>query len=354
MHTTVGNDTMQIGVNPNGSTNSGAFVLIDSNHFNLSNRSPATLHTNPTFYVYSSDSGQANDFIYLQHNQTDSVINSGNGDLTFQIATAEKFRISTSYSIFGTTASSSTATPVVLSLGGTYASNAAGNKANVKFRIYDDGAYYGFGVSASRLEYQVPGNTDVHSFYTTCNTTAALQLEISTNYAKFSATSMQLSIGTSTLNGRLAIVSGTTAADGIYWGTDVTLYRSGTDNLKTDDKLDINKRVLTGVTNPTISGNAFTPNCDDGNMAYVEDNSGATLTISNHSGTPSNGQKLIIRIKNTHGSTALTLAFGTNYITAHFTLAQVTAGKTTYLGFIYNSTATAKWDLVAVTENVTH
>ena len=55
----------------------------------------------------------------------------------------------------GSNASTPTATPDAISLGGTY-SNAAG--ANPKLRLYDDGAYvYGLGVSNAQFDFVVPG-----------------------------------------------------------------------------------------------------------------------------------------------------------------------------------------------------
>ena len=63
----------------------------------------------------------------------------------------------------GTTTSTSTATPQVLSLGGTY-SNSAG--ANPKIRLYDDGAggIYGIGVSGGQTDYLNP-TSSAHVFY---------------------------------------------------------------------------------------------------------------------------------------------------------------------------------------------
>ena len=94
MHTVTGNDTFQVGVTP-GASNSGAFCLIHTSHFAVANRSPTTLHTDPTFYVYSADSGQAADYIRLYHDQTDGKIDVGNGLLRLA-ATGEVFTQSVS------------------------------------------------------------------------------------------------------------------------------------------------------------------------------------------------------------------------------------------------------------------
>ena len=60
---------------------SSSFALMHRYHFGLSTRCPSVTHADPTFYVYSMDSTQANDFVRMSHDQTDGVIESGNGDL---------------------------------------------------------------------------------------------------------------------------------------------------------------------------------------------------------------------------------------------------------------------------------
>lgn len=60
---------------------SSSFALMHRHHFGLSTRCPSVTHADPTFYVYSMDSTQANDFVRMSHDRTDGVIESGNGDL---------------------------------------------------------------------------------------------------------------------------------------------------------------------------------------------------------------------------------------------------------------------------------
>lgn len=66
----------------------------------------------------------------------------------------------------GTSTSSAVATPVYMDLGGTYGNNTPGTTGNLKWLMYNDGssAKYGIGMSASRMEYQVPSGS-VFSFY---------------------------------------------------------------------------------------------------------------------------------------------------------------------------------------------
>lgn len=74
----------------------------------------------------------------------------------------------------------------------------------------------------------------------------------------------------------------------------------------------------------------------------------AAAELKTPSGTPVNGQKLIIRIKDNGTPRALTYSAG--YRAIGVTLpATTTASKEIYLGCIYNSAST-KWEVVAVAE----
>lgn len=71
----------------------------------------------------------------------------------------------------GSTASAATATPVVLSLGGTYSTSAG---ANPKLKLWDSGGlHYGLGVSAGQLDYMVPTG-DGHSFWSGASEVASV------------------------------------------------------------------------------------------------------------------------------------------------------------------------------------
>lgn len=68
------------------------------------------------------------------------------------------------------------------------------------------------------------------------------------------------------------------------------------------------------------------------------------LTLANPTGTFTEGQALMVRIKD--NGTARTIAFDTNYRAIGVTLPTTTViSKTMYLGIIYNSTD-AKWDVI--------
>lgn len=73
-----------------------------------------------------------------------------------------------------------------------------------------------------------------------------------------------------------------------------------------------------------------------------------TSFTTNLSGTPVNGQKLIIRIQDS--GSGQTIAWGASFEDAGGTLpTSITAGKKAYVGLIYNS-ADSKWDCVAAVE----
>jgi hypothetical protein len=78
--TTTGNETFQIAPSV-AAGRSAAVVICNQSDVGVANRSPATAHVDPTFYVYSSDGTQALDYVRISHNQTDAVIESGAGNL---------------------------------------------------------------------------------------------------------------------------------------------------------------------------------------------------------------------------------------------------------------------------------
>lgn len=109
-----------------------------------------------------------------------------------------------------------------------------------------------------------------------------------------------------------------------------------------------NKRVAERVT--TIADSATpTPSADTDDM-YIITGLTQTATFGAPAGTPTQGQKIVIRIKD--NGTARTLAWNAIYrASSDLSLPTATvAGKTMYLGFIYNSTD-SKWDLLSRMNN---
>lgn len=121
-------------------------------------------------------------------------------------------------------------------------------------------------------------------------------------------------------------------------------------NPPTDDYDAVNKKYVDDKTTTrigtTTSSSAPTPDADSDDQYNVTAlATGATFGAP--TGTPTDGQKLVIRVKD--NGTAQTLAYNSIYRAIGMTLPTVTvASKTLYLGLIYNA-ADTKWDIVAVT-----
>ena len=110
-----------------------------------------------------------------------------------------------------------------------------------------------------------------------------------------------------------------------------------------------NKRVTPRVT--AITTNFATPTINTDNCDFV-DISGISTAITNMttnlSGTPTNGQKLTVRLKDDGTGRAIT--WGTAFASRGGTLPTTTvASKMTTVGFIYN-TASSLWGCVAVAQ----
>lgn len=104
----------------------------------------------------------------------------------------------------------------------------------------------------------------------------------------------------------------------------------------------VTPRVVTLSTNTT-----FTPDSDNGDISIMNMTATAgTVTIAAPTGTPTDGQKHIIRLKTTN---AQTYSFNATYaFSTTVTAPTATTGtKTDYIGIIWNATNT-KWDVVAV------
>jgi hypothetical protein len=126
--------------------------------------------------------------------------------------------------------------------------------------------------------------------------------------------------------------------------TDTLVGRATTDTLT-------NKRVTPRVGTVTTTG-TVTPTGDSSDQYEVI--ATGTLTIAAPSGTPTDGQKLMLRIKNNGTVTAQTITWTTTsgaYLVIGVTLPTVTPSNATtgvaYVGCAYNSADTF-WDVLAV------
>lgn len=108
-----------------------------------------------------------------------------------------------------------------------------------------------------------------------------------------------------------------------------------------------NKRIDPRV----VSGTSYTTSTtidSDATDLYVITAQAGALLFNNPSGTPVQGQKLMVRIKD--NGTARALTYGSQFRAIGTALPTTTViSKTLYMGFIYNSTDT-KWDLVAAAQ----
>lgn len=109
----------------------------------------------------------------------------------------------------------------------------------------------------------------------------------------------------------------------------------------------INPRIVTAASYTTDTGTALdVSTCDEFDVTAQA----GALKLNNPGGTPVNGQKLIVRIKD--NGTARALTYDTQFrASSDLALPTTTVlGKTLYMGFIYNS-ADSKWDLLALLNN---
>jgi hypothetical protein len=107
-----------------------------------------------------------------------------------------------------------------------------------------------------------------------------------------------------------------------------------------------NKRITPRV-NTVASAATITPTTDLSDM-YTVTALATNATIAAPTGTPTDGQRLLLRIED--NGTARTLTWNATYRVIGVTLPTTTvANKTLYIGCIYNATDTF-WDVVAETE----
>ena len=143
-----------------------------------------------------------------------------------------------------------------------------------------------------------------------------------------------------------------TAAGSLVWGTTSQILTSGNGSGRvtfvdtTTAQTLTNKRVTPRV-GTVASGATITPTADLSDV-YTVTALAAAATIAAPSGTPTNGQRLLLRIKD--NGTARALTWNAIYRVIGVTLPTTTvANKTIYVGCIYNS-ADSVWDVVAETE----
>jgi hypothetical protein len=106
-------------------------------------------------------------------------------------------------------------------------------------------------------------------------------------------------------------------------------------------------RVVQGTTSAAVQS----PNADTTDQYEINGLSTAITTFNAPSGTPVDGQKMIIRLLD-NGTARAISGWSSSYATIGTTLPTTTvAGKYLYVGCVYNSNS-SKWDVVAVATQV--
>lgn len=124
--------------------------------------------------------------------------------------------------------------------------------------------------------------------------------------------------------------------------TDTLVGRATTDTLT-------NKRITQRVVSMS-DATSITPTGDTADMnTQANTQTAGTLTVNAPSGTPTDGQKLTIRIKSTNVQTYSWNAIYRGSVDLPLETASSGSSKTDYLGFIYNA-ADSKWDYVSKNE----
>ncbi|HDY67402.1 MAG TPA: hypothetical protein ENH85_06410 [Candidatus Scalindua sp.] len=93
--TTVGNNSMQIGVAVGDASQSGYYSFMEGADINNANRSPLATSADPVWRIYSSDATSATDYIEFFHDQANPKIQWGNGSLTLDSNAADAVAITT-------------------------------------------------------------------------------------------------------------------------------------------------------------------------------------------------------------------------------------------------------------------
>lgn len=270
----------------------------------------------------------------------------GSADITFALGTLRLTKLTGVDLQLGDLTSAASATPVQINLGGSFSSTV---NTSPKLAIYDNGAgaVYGIGIAASTMFYTVPAAV-AHRFYV--GTVSALMLGVGGGIGNYiqspTLTDVSLHIFVDPSNsanafeiktGIVIVHSVSNAGNGYYAG-----------NLTIANAKSFSGRLAPRVaTVTTIATSSIDSDAVD---MYTVTALAGTMVMANPGGTPVNGQKLTIRIKD-NGTTKTLTWSGSQWRSGEFLLPVSTIpNRTMYLGFIWNSTD-SRWDFIAYSDN---
>jgi hypothetical protein len=204
-------------------------------------------------------------------------------------------------------------------------------------------------VSASVSVLQVQINNVSAGLTSTNNVVSALEIRVSTVSARASAIQSQVnavSVLVSVLDVRITAVSASVSVINARLPAGTVV---GTTDTQTLTNKRVNPRV---VTTAGTGGGNITPTSDTADQFVITALTSAATFLA-PSGTPVDGQKLVIRIKDNGSSYALTWTSTTaGYRAVGATIpTATTASRTIYVGCIYNG-ADQFWDVVAAATQV--
>lgn len=186
----------------------------------------------------------------------------------------------------------------------------------------------------------------INPSYTKAETDTLLNAKVSSNTAITGATKTKITYDAKGLvtSGADATTADIADSSNKRYVTDAQLVVIGnTSGTNTGDQTFLNPRVQTVTSSATV-----TPTSD--NDLVVITAQAAALTMAVPTGTPVQGQALMIRIKDNATARGITWTSGAGgYRAIGITLPTTTViSKTTYVGLIYNSTD-SRWDAIGVT-----
>ncbi len=171
--------------------------------------------------------------------------------------------------------------------------------------------------------------------------TSAIQTQINSKAPTAGSTGQAFSVSTLDVGNADTTISRVSA--GVIAVEGVTVPTETSTNTLTNKRHQ--PRIVSAASYTTDTGTSLSvATCDE----FVITAQAGALKFNNPGGTPAQGEKIIIRIKD--NGTAIALTYDTQYRAMGNTLPSTTVlSKTLYMGFIYNSDDT-KWDLVAVAQ----